>query len=221
MFSKITRRIFAALLVSAFAAFTPVGAARALADTDGDGIANPIDNCPSVANPGQEDSNHDGIGDACETESGKRLNGNANKIIVYEIADLQEIQPYTHTGKKLGGIAKSALVALAASGAGARQSVTSDGKVAVSYLGKGEFSVTNNLTATGESANFILPGVSDTTGGASIAPTPSTTRTHTVKPGDTLSRIVARFGVTVNALVVANKIKDPNLLRVGQVLVIP
>ncbi len=38
-------------------------------DNDGDGVPNVIDNCPDVANPLQEDSNNNGIGDACETET--------------------------------------------------------------------------------------------------------------------------------------------------------
>ena len=36
-------------------------------DTDGDGVGDSQDNCPNVANPGQEDSDGDGIGDACDT----------------------------------------------------------------------------------------------------------------------------------------------------------
>jgi hypothetical protein len=35
-------------------------------DLDGDGIANTLDNCPSVANPSQTDSDGDGIGDVCD-----------------------------------------------------------------------------------------------------------------------------------------------------------
>jgi len=38
-------------------------------DKDGDGIGDDQDNCPGVANPGQEDSNGNGIGDACEFAS--------------------------------------------------------------------------------------------------------------------------------------------------------
>jgi thrombospondin type 3 repeat protein len=35
-------------------------------DSDGDGVPDSSDNCPSVANPGQQDSDGDGIGDACD-----------------------------------------------------------------------------------------------------------------------------------------------------------
>ncbi len=35
-------------------------------DTDKDGIPDSIDNCPTVGNPGQLDTNKNGIGDACE-----------------------------------------------------------------------------------------------------------------------------------------------------------
>lgn len=35
-------------------------------DTDGDGVADPTDNCPSIPNPDQTDSDGNRIGDACE-----------------------------------------------------------------------------------------------------------------------------------------------------------
>ena len=44
---------------------------------------------------------------------------------------------------------------------------------------------------------------------------------YTVKKGDTLSSIAKKYGVTVDAIVKANKIKNKNLIRTGSVLVIP
>jgi hypothetical protein len=39
------------------------------ADSDNDGVADPSDNCPDVANPNQADSDADGVGDACTAPS--------------------------------------------------------------------------------------------------------------------------------------------------------
>jgi LysM repeat protein len=55
----------------------------------------------------------------------------------------------------------------------------------------------------------------------SRSPKPSASQTYTVKPGDTLSSIAAKFGTTVKALMKLNAIKDPTVIRPGQVLKIP
>jgi LasA protease len=59
-------------------------------------------------------------------------------------------------------------------------------------------------------------------------PTPNATRPpldipaeHTVQAGETLSLIAARYSVTVDAIMEANNLDDPNLLSVGQVLKLP
>jgi LysM repeat protein len=67
---------------------------------------------------------------------------------------------------------------------------------------------------TGNSAPATLQssGTSGNTG---------TQTTHTVQTGETLSTIAQRYGVTVNAIVTANNLSNPDRLNVGQQLVIP
>nr|WP_017435155.1 N-acetylmuramoyl-L-alanine amidase [Parageobacillus caldoxylosilyticus] len=52
----------------------------------------------------------------------------------------------------------------------------------------------------------------------SLTVTESNTQYYTVKPGDTLSEIAAKYKTTVAALQKLNNIKNPNLIRVGQKL---
>ena len=50
----------------------------------------------------------------------------------------------------------------------------------------------------------------------------SSTRTHTVKQGDTIGTIAQKYGVTVDAIKAINpQLTNPNLIYVGQVIVIP
>ena len=57
--------------------------------------------------------------------------------------------------------------------------------------------------------------------GGNDSGSPDGSATYTVRPGDTLWAIARRFGTTVEALVQANDIPDPNLIYPGQVLTIP
>jgi LysM repeat protein len=83
-----------------------------------------------------------------------------------------------------------------------------------------------------DDASLVLVGQGSVSGGGSTTTTTTTTNsappapsgpdgTYTVQPGDILTRIAFKFGVTVDAIVSANHITNPNLLRVGQSLIIP
>lgn len=50
--------------------------------------------------------------------------------------------------------------------------------------------------------------------------TPSSPTIYTVKSGDTLSKIAAKYGTTVDTLTEINAIQNRNLIRVGQVLML-
>jgi LysM repeat protein len=60
----------------------------------------------------------------------------------------------------------------------------------------------------------------DTNLTASPATAPNT-QTHTVLAGHTLSAIAGRYGVTVESIMAANNMTDPNRINVGDVLIIP
>ena len=55
-----------------------------------------------------------------------------------------------------------------------------------------------------------------------VTPRPqSTAHVYIAQAGDSLSAIATRFGVSVQAIMSANGLANPNLVNVGQVLVIP
>lgn len=88
-------------------------------------------------------------------------------------------------------------------------------------------------------ANHIVPGMSLTIpagsprvlppgptcarqDGAGPTPPPPTCRAyHTIQPGDMLYRIAAMYGVSIQSLVVANGLTDPNYIRAYDQLCIP
>ena len=54
-----------------------------------------------------------------------------------------------------------------------------------------------------------------------VTPTAADSRVHVVQPGESLSGIARRYGVSVTALVQANALRDANFIWYGQRLVIP
>lgn len=61
----------------------------------------------------------------------------------------------------------------------------------------------------------------DDTSTTTQGPSVNTGMTYTVKSGDTLSGIATRYGTTYQALAQYNKIENPNVIQVGQVIRIP
>jgi len=243
-----------ALLAAVFLIARPVGVARAVdgdndtvddsidpclsppagncLDDDKDNIPNHLDNCPSLSNNDQKNNYGDTRGDACEAESGIRLNGFANKIIAYQYVNTIDIHFYSPTSKKLGAVSSTVLQTLALKGSGA--SMTQAGEPGITlkftYNGGNTFTVAvvNADGTTGDSATFPLtltatatptPGVATTT--TTAASTQSASRTYTVQAGDTLTKIAAKHGGTVSGLAAANNLANSNLIVVGQVLKIP
>ena len=72
-----------------------------------------------------------------------------------------------------------------------------------------------NLIRVGQ--KLKIPGT--TTGGTTTPP--ASTRTYTVRAGDTLYAIAIRYNTTIVRIAQANNIQNVNLIRVGQVLRIP
>ena len=50
---------------------------------------------------------------------------------------------------------------------------------------------------------------------------PASAGTHTVRRGETLSAIAARYGVSIQRIAAANHLRDPNLIVTGEVLRVP
>ncbi len=82
-----------------------------------------------------------------------------------------------------------------------------------------------NLVAIGQ--RLTIPGSngcgSSGSSGSSTTTTTTTTSpgSYTVQAGDTLGSIAFKFNTTVSAILNANKLTNPNLIFVGQVLIIP
>jgi LysM repeat protein len=79
----------------------------------------------------------------------------------------------------------------------------------------------NATIGTYNLGHLTLDGTGTPAPGPAPAPQPPAPRTYTVKSGDTLSGIAARFGTTWQELQRINRIPDPNKIYPGQVLTLP
>ncbi len=77
-----------------------------------------------------------------------------------------------------------------------------------------EASVSVTLKTTRETA-------STTTASRAATPTPAKPVTYTVQAGDTLSAIAQEHDVPLEALAAANDLANPDVLEIGQILIIP
>jgi len=69
--------------------------------------------------------------------------------------------------------------------------------------------------------NFNVDAISLRGCGGGTTPPPNQGCTYVVRPGDTLARIAVKYNTTVSQLVVLNGIKNPNIIFVGQTLLVP
>ena len=93
--------------------------------------------------------------------------------------------------------------------------------MAAVFTNSGEYWITDllNMAVTGPSDGWYIGWGSGTTTEAKTSPV--TAGTYVIQPGDTLSVIAERFGISVAVLSEANGITDVNTIRPGQELNIP
>ena len=99
------------------------------------------------------------------------------------------------------------------------------GKASPTALGPAGVTPQPSPSATATAAAVATPSATASPSPAptsTAAPSPTSSLvTYTVKAGDTLSDIAAVYGTTVEAIARANSLADPNVLAIGQVLIIP
>jgi LysM repeat protein len=79
-----------------------------------------------------------------------------------------------------------------------------------------------SLIVAGRTLVIPDPPAAGAPSGAPVsAPAPGPAREHRVAPGENLTKIAQKYETTIRALIDLNAIKNPRLIRVGQVLKVP
>ncbi len=83
-----------------------------------------------------------------------------------------------------------------------------------------------NTPANPDGASNVLPtaeAAAETVNEAEPAPTldPANQQIYVIEAGDSLSSVAGRFGTTLDEIVEANSLTDPNVVYIGQRLIIP
>lgn len=79
-----------------------------IADSDGDGVPNNIDNCVSVANPDQMDEDNDGIGDACDEGADIDTDGDTIPDVIDNCIDIANTDQADDDNDGIGNACDSA-----------------------------------------------------------------------------------------------------------------
>lgn len=79
----------------------------------------------------------------------------------------------------------------------------------------------SNLNAPAGEAPTTVSEVAEPTAAPTATLDPANQQIYTIQSGDSLSAVAGRFGTTVDAIMKANELTDPNVIFVGQRLIIP
>ena len=152
--------------------------------------------------------------DTYTVKSGDTLYSIANKYGM-SVSDLKSLNNLTSDILSIGQVLKVSNSDNNGSSSPSNTYVVKLGDTLYSIARKYGISVDELKSANGKSSNLL------TIGEELIIPTVTgTTRTYTVKSGDSLWKIATTYGVSVNALKSANGLSS-DLLSIGQILVIP